>query len=345
MPIPNIESLFEPVSPDAPCGADLEYDPAFLELDRISEVRPEQQMGDAIVPAQEPDWKEVGNRALALLSKTKDMRIALRLTRARLYTEGLAGLADGLAVMRGFTERFWDGFYPKLDPDDDNDPTFRVNVLMSLCDGSTFIDRIRTVPLVASRAFGRFSLRDIAIASGEQPPLPDVEPAKPAAIDGAFTECPIPELQATVTSLHASIEALTAIEAFVGDKVGAANGPNFAKLVEVLRAAEKLVAARLARRGVATEGVGEAGVVPESGGAGGGPSISGEINSREDVVRVLDKICLYYERCEPSSPIPLLLQRSKRLVSANFMDIVRDLAPDGLGQVENLRGKDESQSS
>jgi type VI secretion system protein ImpA len=60
---------------------------------------------------------------------------------------------------------------------------------------------------------------------------------------------------------------------------------------------------------------------------------------------VLDKICLYYERYEPSSPIPLLLQRSKRLVSANFMDIVRDLAPDGLSQVENLRGKDESDSS
>jgi len=35
-----------------------------------------------------------------------------------------------------------------------------------------------------------------------------------------------------------------------------------------------------------------------------------------------------------------LLQRSKRLVSANFLDIVRDLAPDGLPQIENLRGKD-----
>ena len=103
--------------------------------------------------------------------------------------------------------------------------------------------------------------------------------------------------------------------------------------------------ARLARRGVATEGAGEAGATGEVGGGGGGPSISGEINSREDVIRVLDKICLYYERCEPSSPIPLLLQRSKKLVSANFMDIVRDLAPDGLAQIENLRGKDQTESS
>ena len=70
-----------------------------------------------------------------------------------------------------------------------------------------------------------------------------------------------------------------------------------------------------------------------------------EINSREDVIRVLDKICQYYQRFEPSSPIPMLLQRSKRLVSADFMDIVRDLAPDALAQVENLRGKTETESS
>jgi type VI secretion system protein ImpA len=58
------------------------------------------------------------------------------------------------------------------------------------------------------------------------------------------------------------------------------------------------------------------------------------------VVHLLDQICDYYERVEPSSPLPLLLCRCKRLVSANFMDIIRDLAPGGVPQVETLRGKD-----
>jgi len=345
MAIPNIESLFEPISADAPCGADLEYDPAFLELDRLSQGKPEQQMGDTVVPAQEPDWKDVGNRALALLGKTKDLRIILRLVRARLNTDGLVGLADGLALMRGVVEKFWDSFYPKLDPEDDNDPTSRVNVLMSLCDGESFTDRIRTIPLVAARTLGRFSLRDIAIAAGEQPPLAGVEPPKMSAIEGAFTECPLPELQATGDALRSARESLAAIEAFVGEKVGAANGPNFSKLLDVLRAAEKIVGGHLARRGVMVAGEGGEGAEGAPGEGGRGPSISGEINSREDVIRVLDKICMYYERCEPSSPIPLLLKRSKRLVSASFMDIVRDIAPEGLAQVENLRGKDENQSS
>jgi type VI secretion system protein ImpA len=351
MPLKNLDSLLQPVSADAPSGADLEYDPAFLELERLSESKPEQQMGSTIVPAQEPDWKEVANRALALFSKTKDLRIAAKVTRALLQTEGLIGFADGLSLMRGVVETFWDGFYPKLDPDEGNDPTFRVNVLMGLCDGAAFIDRIRLIPIVSARSFGRFSLRDLAIASGEIPPPTGTEAPKAAAIDGAFNECPIPELQATADALRSAIESLKAMESFVGEKVGASNGPNFSKLNDVLRSADKIMSARLARRGVGVEAVagegGEEGVVAGGGGGGhsAGPSMTGEINSREDVIRVLDKICNYYERAEPSSPIPILLQRSKRLVSASFLDIVRDIASDGLSQVENLRGKDPSESS
>jgi type VI secretion system protein ImpA len=350
MPLNNLDSLLQPVSADAPCGADLEYDPAFLELERLSESKPEQQMGSTIVPAQEPDWKDVADRALPLFGKTKDLRIALKLTRALMQTEGLPGLADGLTLMRGIVETFWDGFYPKLDPDDGNDPTFRVNILMGLCDGPMFLDRLRVLPLVSARSFGRFSLRDMAIASGELPPPVDGTVPTSSSIDGAFNECPVTELQATAAALHSALDSLKAMEGFVGDKVGASSGPNFAKLTDLLRSAEKIMAARLVRRGVGVEstaddGEGEAAGATTPAAAGTGPSMTGQINSRDDVIRVLDKICDYYERVEPSSPIPILLRRSKRLVSASFLDIVRDLAPDGLAQVENLRGKDPSESS
>jgi type VI secretion system protein ImpA len=64
------------------------------------------------------------------------------------------------------------------------------------------------------------------------------------------------------------------------------------------------------------------------------------ISCREDVVRLIEKICEYYQQHEPSSPLPLLLQRCKRLVAANFLDIIRDLAPDAVAKMEGLRGKD-----
>jgi type VI secretion system protein ImpA len=56
------------------------------------------------------------------------------------------------------------------------------------------------------------------------------------------------------------------------------------------------------------------------------------------VARAIDRICDYYSRNEPSSPVPLLLQRAKRLATGNFIDIVRDLAPDAMGDIEKICG-------
>jgi type VI secretion system protein ImpA len=53
---------------------------------------------------------------------------------------------------------------------------------------------------------------------------------------------------------------------------------------------------------------------------------------------LLDRICAYYARVEPSSPVPLLLQRAKRVAMMDFLEIVRDLADQGLPQVGLVAG-------
>ena len=53
---------------------------------------------------------------------------------------------------------------------------------------------------------------------------------------------------------------------------------------------------------------------------------------------MIERICAYYTRVEPSSPVPLLLRRAKRLVTMDFLEIVRDLADQGLPQVGNVAG-------
>ena len=69
--------------------------------------------------------------------------------------------------------------------------------------------------------------------------------------------------------------------------------------------------------------------------------VSGEIANRDDVLRSLERILTYYARHEPSSPLPVLLNRARSLVNADFATIVRNLIPDGMSQFENLRGPDE----
>ena len=51
--------LLEPVAGDQPCGPDLEYDPALIELQTLAAGKPEQQFGDKIIPGEEPDWPAV----------------------------------------------------------------------------------------------------------------------------------------------------------------------------------------------------------------------------------------------------------------------------------------------
>lgn len=67
------------------------------------------------------------------------------------------------------------------------------------------------------------------------------------------------------------------------------------------------------------------------------------IESREDVLKLLEKICAYYELTEPTSPVPYLLRRAMRLVTKNFMEIIEDLAPDSIAQVQMVCGPKEQE--
>ena len=78
-------------------------------------------------------------------------------------------------------------------------------------------------------------------------------------------------------------------------------------------------------------------------GTNGAGSLTADVNSRVDVIRLLDKICDYYQKNEPSSPIPLMLTRAKRLVNMNFIEIMKDLATDRVKQAETVVGVDKTQ--
>lgn len=346
MAVIEVEQLLQPISPDAPSGEDLEYDTEFETLETDLQGKAEQQYGDTIIPAEEPDWRDIQKRALKLLARSKDLRLSVYLIRALFNTHGFVGLDEGLALLKGLLETYWESVYPQLDPEDDNDPTMRANILASLCDWETILIKLREVPLVNSPLVGQFSLRDIDIATGVQPPPAnsDDPPPDSATIDAAFLDCAAEDLQQTAHAVTNAIENVNAIDAYFTDQVGATNAPDLNPLVQALKEAQQVLSERLSRRGVDDVSSGES-VTDETVDTQEGQSVVavrvGEINSRSDVIRMLDKICDFYAKHEPSSPVPMLLQRAKRLAAMTFLDILRDLAPDGLPQAELIRGPEE----
>ena len=72
--------------------------------------------------------------------------------------------------------------------------------------------------------------------------------------------------------------------------------------------------------------------------AAAAPALPGQVNSRRDVERLLDLIIDFYERTEPSSPIPHLARRMRKMVSMNFMQLMEEIAPSGLKEFRNVAG-------
>ena len=339
----DAEALLMEISPDAPCGDDISYDPAYLEMERLAQGTAEQQVGDEIVAAEDPNWKDVHARCVELLVRGRDLRVLIYLVLAELNINGVVGFRDGIALLHQTLERYWDTVHPQLDPEDDNDPLERMNIIASLSpsqdvfqDPMRFRERLSKAPLSNSRQLGIFGLRHILVVTGELPPDPEV-PDK-SIIDGAFEDTDIEELQTKAQALSESAERVGTIETLLSEHVGEGSAPNLEDLKNLLQQAAAHVNVYLQRRGYgsATDGDAPAGTAPVAGqdeAAG-----SGAIRSPGDVMRAMDRICEYYERAEPSSPVPLLIRRARRLVGKSFLDVVRDLSPDAMKQVEAVGG-------
>jgi len=341
MPSLDIDQITQPISPEDPSGPNLEYDPAFNEMTLAADGKAEQQIGDSVVEAEPSDWRQVRESAIALLDRTKDIRVAVCLTRALLSLEGMSGLRDGLVLIRTLITDQWETVHPQLDAEDNNDPTERINAVLPLCDADGLVREVKNAALVQSPRAGKFSLHDHAVAVGDLSPSgTDSEPMDTAAIHAVLMDCEIEDLQSIATALAEAQEAVSAIESITTEHVGTGNAISLSPLEDELKAATRIVADGLSQRGVSVES--EEASDEDNPSAAAAQSVGG-IQGPRDVIRMIDLICDYYQKHEQSSPIPILLNRAKRLVDLSFLDLVRDLAPEAVSQIEALGGIDNSE--
>ena len=412
MSVIEIDHLLQEISPEAPSGEnDLAHDPAFMELEKDIRGTPAVEVGDKVIQeAKEPDWSKIQESALALLARTHDLRVAVSLTRALLHIKGLEGLHDGLSLLCGYVERYWDTLYPRLDPEDDNDPIERVSVLETLSDWNMVIAPLMKLTLCSSRTAGNINLRQYRIATGKLDQLTVSEDERKSApslatIEGVFKalfeasekgDKDAPEallaleaLAAKKEIVGASLDTLEALETVLKEKAGTTNVPDLIRLEQILKEMylffEEHLSGRESFMPSPSDEEGPDSVTVSSGArrsprrfgavsewmaslrrvvaespketeasdvsaraqaerliafAGGGKTVM--VQDRKDVLYLLGQICNYYEHFEPASPVPLLLKRTMRLVEKNFMEIIEDLAPDSVSQIERICGSKES---
>jgi len=334
------QALLEPISPAQPCGQDLDQTPIVATFDAL------RLFGQAKSPEAPPDpedrerenektkapleWDRIRSDALEALSKSKDLRLLAYLGTALLRTDSLPQFAEVLTTASQWIETYWAQVYPLID----EDAIARRNALNCFADPMAVVDRVWRLPLVVSRQHGRFSLRDLDIAGGLVPPAANESRADEAAIRQAFGEMPVEELTALDQSATSALAALNSIDARMRGEGGPDVAPDFAPLSTQFAKLNRICREQLALRTDA-KGAGEAG---DSGTGAAAAFAGGAIKSRQDAVRALDAVADFFRRNEPSSPIPLFVERAKRLVSKDFLEVLADIAPDALAGARSAGG-------
>lgn len=342
MSIVDVDVLLQDLSSDAPSGPNLEYDPAFLELEQNAVGKPEVQYGTTITPAVPPDWKVVKKQAIELFGRTHDLRVAMLLLRSLLGLHAMPGFADGARILAAMVETRWGSLHPELDPDDDNDPTLRINSLAQLNDAATMLRDLRDTAFVMLPNLGPLSLRVLEQSTGESPVPAGQKALAPDSIQAALRDVSPEAMTTAFSAVSGAAGSIEQIEKGLEGHVGAANALNLAPIRRLLKRMNDTLAPYVPEEEAAPEEMPMEDAIVDAGTAAApqraAPAPAFELNSAADVVRMIDRILAYYKRVEPSSPVPLLLERAKRLAPMSFLEVMQNLAPESLQQLNAIRG-------
>lgn len=329
-PIIELGTLRAPIAADHPCGADLEDSPVLGRFNAYRVFGRDSAWEEA---EEQPDWAEMRSEALATLGTSKDLRFLSHLAAASLRTDGLAAFCSILDLAADWLEQFWDSLHPGLD----EEGLFRRNALACFADRIAIIDALRRVALVSSRQHGTFSLRDLDLARGHTAPPPDAPIPQEAEIAAAFAEIGLPDLTALHSNVGAAVQAVKRIEVKTTEAVGPAGTPDLLPLAKNLARIHKVLGDAQASHPAAQT----TGTDANAAGDLSAPRTAatlGAVRSRQDAIRALDAVAKFFSENEPSSPVPLFVERAKRLVAKNFLEILADVVPDAVTQARNVGG-------
>ncbi|TGT67764.1 type VI secretion system protein TssA [bacterium M00.F.Ca.ET.159.01.1.1] len=366
-----------PLNGANPSGEDLRNDPAFHELERLTEAQLKvshdgNNTSQTTVPV---DWAAVLEKAEELRPRGRDLRLLVLVTRALANEEGLAGLAQGLTLIARTFEQYWDTMHPSLRSGAPREAALRrINALLDLQNGQEgLLANLRQAVFFSPRAIGPISGRNLEQAAIDervmlQEAASGLGAAEKAALTSAHNQllnrvrtgcaAQIDQAADAMTSLladaHSAISALDTVDAALNSRIDG----NGATVPELKRFLQRLLTT-LERNSSAAAANGTAKTAPQPAAPASTPARNGHgaetmasvansveasaglpdrINSRDEVVKCLDLVVAFYDRTEPSSPIPHLARRVRRMVHMDFVELMEDLAPSGLKEFRQLAG-------
>lgn len=323
----NISQLLQPISGTSRCGSDPQADSRFEVIRSLIESG---------TPDSAPDWRKLRTLIVELLSdgRSLDLLVYLAVTSAAL--EGWQGVRDGLVLISESLVEYWEDIHPLPDGEEPESERFwgRCNLLAQLGepprkpgDPLGYLEKVLRAPLSFE---GRSAPGFWAVWEFEQGGNAGDESAAVKEHLQRMSPTDRDQLRKLVADATAAVER---IEGLIATNAGTGYSASLTEhLLKTLQATGRSLDA-------ATGGILGAEEAPGKGATsfGAGQPVfahknqaaaNAAITSSEDVRRILNRVIDYYRKSEPSSPVPLLLQRALKLVDADFIAIVKNLNKD-----------------
>jgi type VI secretion system protein ImpA len=326
---PPFDRWLLPLGDGQACGPDLEYDPESLELEQTAGT-PASQFG----PGEPPNWPRMLELSESLLSRTRDLRVAMRWGRAKLNLDGVAALPAVLALLHGLLDQFWDDLHPLPDADDPN-ALARLSVIGGLDKLDSLLGDIRNARLSDDRRLEGLRVRDVEVALSKLAARPGEASHTQAEIARMMAD-QAAAADALRTQADASLSALEQLEALMSRRFSADSVVDLTTVRAMLSGIKSVLpASRAGDEPEVAAGDEQRSTSPLRAAAG-----VHSIESRQDAVRAIELVCAYLERSEPTNPAQMLLRRAARVIDKDFLQLVRELAPDAVRDVARIMGVD-----
>lgn len=346
---PDLEPLLRPISPEAPSGRSLRYEPLYH---RLREARREDDAslprGVWQAPLKRADWTLVDELCQqALARESKDLQLSVWLTEAWLMRRGFDGLRCGLTLSTALLERFWNTLWPTLDGDDAEArlaplkwlddrlvialgkvPLFKPPVAGAV----TYVYADWQQLLLQEKQAGTRARPDDAREDDEAPGGTTPAPVTRERFLAAAALVPAPTLTALARQLTEALESASALEQMLDARLG---HPSVAlrrsrALLNDMQLLITLLRGEPSQEQSPEEP--EATPAPEAPAPPSRPSGPGlqpaTIQGRAEAYQLLGLAADYLLRTEPHSPVPYLVKRALAWGQMPLDALLRELVPD-----------------
>ncbi|KAB8313462.1 hypothetical protein EH228_02030 [Erwinia endophytica] len=338
------QHLLDPIPGEWPCGENLEYDAGFIMLQSKLQPRLDVEYGNFVEAAEPVNWAEIERECLALLQKSKDIRLVIALIRCRTRQIGLMAINEGLQALHHLLIAFPVDIHPQLLEDGEFDPLMRANALSEMEDVSGLLTDIRnqTLPKAAGLQITIKEFEKANASPREEGALPE------ATVTALLYEWDERE-DKTIHSLREAWACLAEIKDHLRDSLGH-DTPDFSRLTSLLNLFVTTSYQSSAPQDIVPV---ESGSEPETETEPAETSpvnaivshdapvtspqrieVQKTIENRSDALSKLREIRTWFTKMEPSSPVIPLLAFAESTVGKRFSELLKILPPDMIEKID-----------